>query len=200
VSAVILATAIAMFVLFRYDPEASTRNALAGRPATDFALKAELGHIGEFFSRVSINRVTRAAAATLAAIAFGVLEDATHEVVIGLQLHPTLKAMADGFIVALCGGAMVWIILTAVSRRHQHAKAQQQALAGFSQEVHSALAAILMANRSQSAKERETVIGSVERIEAAMSRAGATATGDGPHADKPAAPKELRARLASSAQ
>jgi len=156
-----------MFVLFRYDPEASTHKKPAERAAADLAVRAELGRIGAFLSRVSAYRSTRAAAATLAAIAFGVLEDATHEVVIGLQLHPALKAMADGAIVAACGGAMVWLILTAVSRRRSHVALQQQTVARLHGDVREALSAIVDATRAMP-HEREKVLDNVERVEAAM--------------------------------
>jgi len=170
VSAVILATAVAMFVLFRYDPEGSAGEAPVERRAAQLAIRAEFGKLGAFLTRISAYRSTRAAAATLAAVAFGLLEDATHEVVIGLQVHPALKAMGDGFIVAVCGGAMVWLILSAVSRRVDHSTSQQNDTAGIGADVDEALQHIVEATPACSAREREAIIRNVERIEAAMRR------------------------------
>lgn len=169
-SAVILATAVAMFVLFRYDPEAIPERLPTERKAAELALSKELGSIGALLSRASTYRSTRAAVATLAAVAFGVLEDATHEVVIVSSLHPALKAMADGFIVSLCGGAMVWMILTAVSRRHMHTQAQQRTVEVVHGEVREALDAIVRASHTASAHDREAVNANVEQIERALLR------------------------------
>ena len=170
VSAVILATAVAMFVLFRYDPEGSAGEAPVERRAAQLAIRAEFGKVGAFLTRISAYRSTRAAAATLAAVAFGLLEDATHEVVIGLQVHPALKAMGDGFIVAACGGAMVWLILSAVSRRVDHSTSQQNDAAGIGADIDEALQHIVEATPACSAREREAIICNVERIEAAIRR------------------------------
>jgi hypothetical protein len=170
VSAVILATAVAMFVLFRYDPEASASNAPVERRAAEPAIRAEPGKVGVFFSRISVYRSTRAAAATLGAVAFGLLEDASHEVVIGLHVHPALKAMGDGFIVAACGGAMVWLLLTAVSRRVRHSVSQQNDASAVGTDIHEALQQIVEATPTFSARDREAIICNVERIETAMLR------------------------------
>jgi hypothetical protein len=169
VSVVILAAAVAMFVLFRYDPAAAKHTA-AERRNTASALKADIGHVGAFLSRISDYRSTRAAAATLAAVAFGVLEDAAHQVVIGSQLHPALKAMADGIIVAACGGAVVWIILTGMSRRRQSATAQIQAAGELNGQVRNALEVILHACHAAPVADRMMVVQSVEQIEATMQR------------------------------
>jgi len=184
-----------MFILFHYDPEASHS---AEHRAANHAIRAELGRVGAFFSRISAHKSTRAAAATLAAVAFGVLEDATHEVVINMQLHPALKAMADGFIVATCGGAMVWLILTAVSRRHDRATDQQKAFEGLDTEVQSALNSIVLANASAAPRDREAVIRGVERIEAAMHRAKMAIPSDNTEA-RSTDTHELPATLATSA-
>lgn len=168
VSIVILATAVAMFVLFRYDPGNASRT--REHRHHDRALKAELGRIGAFLSRISSYRSTRAAAATLAAVGFGVLEDASHNFVLSLQLHPTLKAMADGFIVAASGGAVVWLMLTGLSRRRRSAEEQSAAVGELNGEVRNALQVILHASHTAPAGDRRMVVESVERIEATLQR------------------------------
>lgn len=170
VSAVILATAVAMFVLFRYDPEGSASTAPVESRAAQLAIRAELGKVGAFLSRISAYRSTRAAAATLAAVAFGLLEDATHELVVGLQVNPALKAMGDGFIVAACGGAMVWLILTAVSRRVRQSASEQNDVLAVGADIQDALQQIVEVTPTCSAKDREAIICNVERIETAMRR------------------------------
>jgi hypothetical protein len=182
-----------MFILFRYDPESSRS---AEHRAANRAIITELGRIGAFFSRASAHKSTRAAAAVLGAVTFGVLEDATHEVVINMQLHPALKAMADGFIVATCGGAVVWLLLTALSHRHDHAHSQQRAFTQLDAEVQAALNSIVLANASATPRDRETVIRGVERIEAAMHRAKLAIPTDTADADKTAT---APAALATSA-
>lgn len=168
VSIVILATAVAMFVLFRYDPEDAGRS--HEHRHHDLALKAELGRIGAFLSRISAYRSTRAAAATLAAVGFGVLEDASHNLVLSLQLHPALKAMADGFIVAASGGTVVWFILTGLSRRRQTAAAQSEAAGELNGEVRNALQVIVHASQSVPVTDRRMLVESVERIESTLQR------------------------------
>jgi hypothetical protein len=194
VSAVILATAVAMFVLFRYDPEGSASEAPVQRRAAQLAIRAEFGKMSAFLTRISAYRSTRAAAATLAAVAFGLLEDASHEVVIGLQVHPALKAMGDGFIVAVCGGALVWLMLTAVSRRVRHSVSQQNDASAVGTDIDEALQHIVEATPACSAKEREAIICNVERIEAAMRRM------NGERTETPRAGREelIRAQFATS--
>jgi hypothetical protein len=157
-----------MFVLFRYDPGEASRS--HEHHHSQMALKAELGRVGAFLSRISAYRSTRAAAATLAAIGFGVLEDASHNLVLSFQLHPALKAMADGFIVAASGGTVVWLMLTGLSRRRQTAVAQSEAAGELNGEVRNALQVILHASQNAPAGDRRMLVESVERIESTLQR------------------------------
>ena len=165
-SFVILAAAVAMYVLFR-DPLPLRR---PDEPRVPASGDHEPEHSGAFLTRIAARRSTRAAAATLAAAAFGVLEDATHQLVINLQLHPALRAIADSCIVALSGAAVVWLILTAVSRRHAALATQKTSVTELNGDLREALETIVLASYTAPPADRQAVIRCVEKIEKTLPR------------------------------